>query len=74
MTGVGVEDLLEAIRNRLQADWELVKVEVPASDGRKLAWLHAHGDVTEQHLVEETWTLVVKLRASDLAAWRAMNV
>ena len=74
MTGQGVDNLMEAIRNRLQADWEIVKVDVPASDGRKLAWLHAHGDVTEQHLVEETWTLVVKLRASDLAAWLAMNV
>ena len=74
VTGQGVDALMEAIRNRLQADWEVVKVDVPASDGRRLAWLHAHGDVTEQHLVEETWTLVVKLRASDLAAWRAMNV
>lgn len=74
MTGQGVEDLLEAIRNRLQADWETVRVEVHASDGRKLAWLHAHGDVIEQQLTEETWVLVVKLRASDLAAWRAMNV
>ncbi|RYG62041.1 MAG: GTPase HflX [Alphaproteobacteria bacterium] len=71
-TGQGVDELLEAIRNRLQADWETVKVQVDAGDGRRLAWLHAHGDVTEQHLVGETWTLVVKLRASDLAAWRAM--
>lgn len=74
LTGQGVEDLLEAIRTRLQADWETVTVQVPASDGRRLAWLHAHGDVTEQHLDDETWTLVVKLRASDLAAWRAMTV
>jgi GTP-binding protein HflX len=72
ITGEGVDELLEVIRHHLQADWETVKVEVPASDGRRLAWLHAHGDVTEQHLNEETWTLVVKLRASDLAAWRAM--
>lgn len=74
MTGAGVAELLEAIRTRLQADWETVTVEVPASDGRRLAWLHAHGDVTKQHLHEETWTLVVKLRASDLAAWRQMAV
>ncbi len=72
VTGQGVGDLLEAIRNRLQADWETVKVNVPASDGRRLAWLHAHGDVTEQHLDGETWTLVVKLRAADLAAWKQM--
>lgn len=74
VTGQGIEELLEAIRHRLQADWETVKIEVPASDGRRLAWLHAHGDVTEQHLTEETWTLTVKLRASDLAAWRQMTV
>ncbi len=72
MSGQGIDTLLEAIRTHLQAGWETVTVEVAASDGRRLAWLHAHGDVTEQHLVDETWTLVVKLRASDLAAWRAL--
>jgi len=72
LTGKGIDMLLEAIRTHLQSDWETVRVQVAASDGRRLAWLHAHGDVTEQHLVDETWTLVVKLRASDLAAWRAM--
>ncbi|PZP38440.1 MAG: GTPase HflX, partial [Pseudomonas fluorescens] len=73
VTGQGVDELLEAIRNRLQADWETLTVKVNAGDGRRLAWLHAHGDVTEQHLDEETWTLKVKLRAADLAAWRQMS-
>ena len=71
-TGQGVPELMEVLRTRLQADWETVSVTVHASDGRRLAWLHAHGDVLQQHLDTETWTLVVKLRAADLAAWRQM--
>lgn len=74
LTGQGIDGLLAEIARRLQADWEVLKVKVPASDGRRLAWLHAHGDVTEQRLDGETWTLVVKLRASDLAAWKQMDV
>jgi GTP-binding protein HflX len=74
VTGAGIDDLLAAITERLQADWQTVRVKVPASDGRRLAWLHAHGDVTEQRLDGETWTLTVKLRASDLSAWNQMAV
>lgn len=72
MTGKGVDGLLEAITERLQEDWQAMEVEVSAADGRRLAWLHAHGDVVAQRLDGETWTLMVKLRAGDLSAWRQM--
>lgn len=73
-TGQGIEALLDVITTRLQEDWETVTAHVPASDGRKLAWLYAHGEVAKQQLDGEMWTLVVKLRASDLSAWEQMDV
>ena len=74
MTGEGIEGLLAAITERLEEDWKTVEVEVGAGDGRRLAWLHAHGDVVRQRLDGETWTLVVKLRAGDLSAWEQMTL
>jgi GTP-binding protein HflX len=74
VTGEGIETLLDTITARLQEDWETIKAHVHASDGRKLAWLHAHGEVTQQQLDGEMWTLVVKLRASDLSVWKQIDV
>jgi GTP-binding protein HflX len=72
LTGQGVDVLLDAIANRLQEGWQTLEVNVPAGDGKQLAWLHAHGDVIEQQLEGETWHLVVKLRASDLSTWERL--
>lgn len=74
VTAEGVPQLLQTIADKLQADWHTLTVQVPAHDGRRLAWLHAHGDVIEQRLDEETWHLTVKLRASDLSSWGQLSV
>jgi GTP-binding protein HflX len=71
-SGEGVPALLDTITHILQEGWQLLKVNVPAADGRRLAWLHAHGQVVGQVLDEETWTLQVKLRASDVALWERL--
>ncbi|MBO0765642.1 MAG: GTPase HflX, partial [Hyphomicrobiaceae bacterium] len=44
-TGEGVAALLEAIDRRLGAADEILSVEIPASHGRLLSWLHAHAEV-----------------------------
>ena len=49
MTGDGVEDLLAQMGEMLTAKASVQEFLVPASDGRRIAWLHAHGEV----LVEE---------------------
>lgn len=45
MTGEGVEDLLQVIGRLLTSGAKLHSFVVPASDGQRLAWLHAHGEV-----------------------------
>lgn len=71
-TGEGVDTLLRQITEILQEGWQTLRVKVPAADGRRLAWLHAHGQVMTQALDEEIWSLEVKLRASDVALWERL--
>ncbi len=73
VTGQGVEDLLAAITERLQEGWVKLKVKVSAADGRRLAWLHAHGTVETQELKGETWHLAVRLNPADAAQWESMK-
>lgn len=73
VTGQGIPELLGAIAARLQADWEKLEVDVPAADGRRLAWLYAHGQVITKELDGDMWRLTVKLRQSDLSTWRHMG-
>nr|WP_034920972.1 GTPase HflX [Erythrobacter sp. SD-21] len=49
VTGEGVQELLVQLGEMLTAKASVREFEVPASDGKRIAWLHAHGEV----LVEE---------------------
>lgn len=46
-TGEGVAGLEERLAEMLTGGAQEVSVIVPVSDGRRLAWLHAHGEVVE---------------------------
>ena len=52
-TGEGVADLLAAIDRALTGDAQTIEVTVPMTDGQKLAWLHAHGDILSELAVED---------------------
>ncbi|MBO6641423.1 MAG: GTPase HflX [Altererythrobacter sp.] len=45
LTGEGVDMLLQLIGEMLKVEAAVVEIELPASDGRRIAWLHAHGEV-----------------------------
>ena len=48
LTGKGCEALLEAVSKLLTAGAKLHTFVVPLSDGQRLAWLHAHGEVVNE--------------------------
>ena len=48
LTGEGCEALLEAVSKLLTARAKLHTFVVPLSDGQRLAWLHAHGEVVNE--------------------------
>lgn len=45
LTGEGCEELLETVGHLLTSDAKLYSFVVPAADGQRIAWLHAHGEV-----------------------------
>jgi GTP-binding protein HflX len=47
-TGEGLESFTETIGAMLTASARAITLTVPLSDGRRIAWLHAHGEVLEE--------------------------
>ncbi len=48
VTGEGCDDLRDLLGQLLTADARLHQFVLPASAGKQIAWLHAHGDVIEE--------------------------
>jgi len=47
-TGEGVTDLVDLLDSLLTENSNLYRIVLPASEGQKLAWLHAHGQVMSE--------------------------
>ena len=47
-TGFGVPEMLERIGRLFTEGARVHRITVPASDGARIAWLHAHGEVIEE--------------------------
>jgi GTP-binding protein HflX len=72
LSGEGVEQLREAIAKKLQIGSVVHRLKLAASDGLRLAWLHARGDVLDQRVEGETMHLAVKLSADNWARFQAL--
>ena len=53
LSGEGVPQFLERVGEILTSQATVRQFELPASDGRRIAWLHAHGDILEEEALEE---------------------
>lgn len=53
LTGAGVEVLLDKLGEILTGGAQTLELTIPLSDGQRLAWLHAHGDILEETQVGE---------------------
>ena len=51
-TGEGVEALLARLDALLTAGARVHEIVLPAGEGQKIAWLHAHGQVLDDHAEE----------------------
>lgn len=52
LTGEGVDAFLEKLGEMLTGSAQTLELTVPLSDGQRLAWLHAHGDIIEEHQID----------------------
>jgi GTP-binding protein HflX len=70
VTGEGCGGLMRLIERRLDAGVRSVRLDVPLSDGRTLAWIYAHGEVLGRRDDGEAAHLSVRLSDADLGRLR----
>ena len=72
LEGWGIEELRQTIADRLHEGAETRRIDVPAADGTRLAWLHARGQVLDQALDGDVMHLSVKLSPENWARYDAL--
>jgi GTP-binding protein HflX len=70
VTGEGCNTLLALIATRLDSSARAVRVDVPLSDGKTLAWIYARGDVLGRRDDSEAAHLSVRMSEADLGRLR----
>ena len=70
VTGEGCRTLLDLIDRRLAADRHVVRLDIPLTDGKTLAWIYHRGEVIGRRDDEEAAHLSVRLSEADLARLR----
>ena len=72
LTGEGVDQLRETIAHLLHSGSQTHHVRLNAGDGTRIAWLHARGDVVEQHADGDQIHLAVKLSPENWARFERL--
>ncbi|MEI6485959.1 MAG: GTPase HflX [Sphingomonadales bacterium] len=72
LTGEGIDRLQAAMDLALRAGARVHKLVLPLHDGRRIAWLHSHGEVVAQASDDETLTIDVRLSDTDKARFDAL--
>ncbi len=70
VTGEGCETLLELIDHRLETATRPVRLDIPLSDGKTLAWVYRHGEVLGRRDDNDAAHLSVRLSEADIARLR----
>ena len=77
MTGEGVDDLLARLGDMLTAKASMQEFLLPLRDGRRIAWLHAHGEIIEEEDAGEgpdgpLRRFVVRLNPKELGQFESL--
>jgi GTPase len=70
ITGEGCERLLAIIDRRLDSETRPVRLDIPLTDGKTLAWIYRHGKVLGRRDDDEAAHLSVRLSEADVARLR----
>jgi len=72
LSGEGLPRLLAEIDARLAAQMDVLDVEIPVTDGAKLAWLYRHGEVLSREDEEAVIRVQVRLSPADKARFETL--
>ena len=71
VTGAGIEQLLESVEATLfERIWADTSYALPYTEGKALAWLHSHGNVTQIEREESSMKVQVKLSKTNQERFR----
>ena len=70
VTGEGCDGLLELIDRQLESEARILRLDVPLTDGKTLAWLYRRGEVLGRRDDNEAAHLSVRLSEEDIARLR----
>jgi len=78
VTGFGMDQLLSRLGDVLTQGARLHRFELPASDGARIAWLHAHGEVVDESEAEQGQAgpmrrIDVRLTSKELGRFEALS-
>jgi len=74
LTGWGLDQLQRRIGEWLTKDDQIVAISVPATDGGRIAWLHARGEVLDQQVGDgDDIHLSVRLSRDNWARFQALE-
>lgn len=73
LTGRNVDRLRDVVAEKLRDGSQLHCVQIPASDGGRIAWLHARGEVVEQRTDADEVHIDVRLSPENWARFRALH-
>ncbi len=72
LTGEGIEALKALLAERLQAPGEVRDIQLHPSDGQRLAWLHANGEILSQQDVGGQIQVKVRLTSDAERRFKAL--
>ena len=72
LTGEGIEPLREQMAILLRAGTHVHEIRLSPSDGRRLAWLHEHGEVVGRSDDDEGVVVQVRLSDADRARFATL--
>jgi len=72
-TGERLDRLREQMAECLRSGEQVHRIRVPATDGSRIAWLHARGEVLDQKLDHDELELSVRLSPDNWARFQAME-
>jgi len=73
LTGWGIDNLRESVAVALRQGSQVHRIRLDASEGSRLAWLHARGEVLRQEVKGEELQLSVRLSPDNWARFQAME-
>jgi GTP-binding protein HflX len=73
LTGEGLDALRERLSEGLRSGEQVHEVRLSASDGSKIAWLHARGEVLDQQVDHDQVQLSVRLSPDNWARFQALE-